>query len=252
MPNTESFAVHIRRENTYETNLVVRFEVLDGGMGVLGIRAPGRTDPPPQVANEESGIEVSHLRAGRFVHVTTDGVRQSYAMSRVTQELIEQLDERWITLDALIEYGFRYLVMPEGALSEPEPAAAVQLEPVKDSALDDKLGLVAQMLKAPRPRSVASASNTGSAIGTSAAVAAPAAPITPIERPARPSAIAPALAASALDALSPDEAVAALKVEMEKVEALHAALDQRERELAESRQREADLLDVLSKWQKRA
>ena len=95
MPNTETFAVHIRRENTYETKLVVRFEVLDGGMGVLGLRSPGRTDPPPQVANEESGIEVLHLRAGRFVHVTTDGVRQSYAMSRVTQELIEQLDERF-------------------------------------------------------------------------------------------------------------------------------------------------------------
>ena len=48
------------------------------------------------------------------------------------------------------------------------------------------------------------------------------------------------------------DAIAALKEEMAKVEALHAALDRRERELDESRQREADLLDVLSKWQQRA
>lgn len=251
MSVTETFAVHLKRENNYETSLVVRFEVLDGGMGVLGLRAPGRIDPAPQVASEESGIEVSHLRAGRFVHVTTESVRQSYAMSRITEELVEQLGEKWITLDAVTEYGFRYLVVPEGALEAAEPAVSVQLEPVKDSALDDKLGIVAHMLKAPRPKSVASVSSTGSKSVQSSLGAKSGSDGPEVILPPRPTAIAPALAQSALEGLTLEQAVAALKAEMVKVEDLHRALEAREGQLLESRQREADLLDVLSKWQRR-
>ncbi len=246
----QPFAFHLRRDNPYEPVVTVRFEVLDGGMGVLGLRVPGRTDPPPSLHAEESNISVDALRAGRFVHVVSGGTRQSYALSRITKEVIEALpDDRWVALDAVTEYGFRYLVPPKDLGEQVKPK--VQLQPVKREAVAEDIGRVANLIKAPRPASVAPAGGLAKA----PAEHMPEATLTPqgasTDIAPRQVPVAPALAESALDGLSLEQARDYLKAEMAKVEALHNHAARLERELAASRAREADLLEVLKRWQSR-
>ena len=137
----EPFSVFARRENAGTGGLVIRFECKEG-MGILGIRKSGRTDPAPSAAYEEEEIEPASLRAGRFVHVLPSGQRQSYALSRISAEVTNRMPyDRWIALKPHTEYGFRYLVAPDSDLdgtvasirvgpatlppsSTPEPAAS--------------------------------------------------------------------------------------------------------------------------------
>lgn len=253
MSSGAAFVFHIRRESLYEDTLVVRFEVLDGGMGVLGLRKPGRTDPAPSLHSEESGIGVEHLRGGRFVHVVTGGSRQSYALSRVTAELVQKIEENeWVTLDPITEYGFRYLVPPEGVADRIEGGAAVQLQPMKEDSVAEKLGGLANMLKAPRPQSVASAAATGTSTADASEASPVSEPSAPAgDLPAQQVPVSPALADSALDSLDLTQARTHLRDEMAKVNALHGRVAELERALEESKAREADLLAVLSKWQTR-
>ncbi len=257
MSHEEPFKVHLRRESNYETSVTVRFEVVDG-MGILGLRVPGREDPTPSVHREEANIEADDLRAGRFVHVLSGGRRQSYALSRVTVELVERLSEgNWIVLEAITEYGFRYLVPPED-LGE-EASAAVKLESAAPTAaIKENFGAAAaHMRPAARPKSVALASKTGaSAAAPKPAPAANPAPQQASNPPASTNTpkqvpVAPALAQSALSALTHPQAIAALQVEMQKVADLHQHAADLERRLQESKAREADLLGVLGSWQSR-
>ena len=247
MSKTEPFQVYLRRESNFETTVTVRFELTEG-MGVLGLRVGGRTDPPPSVHSEESNIEADDLRAGRFVHVLSGGRRQSYALSRVTADVIEHLSEgSWIELEAVTEYGFRYLVPPKP--NEVEAYASVKMEPLSVTAAETKnFGAAVAHMRAPRPKGVALASETG----------APSTP-TAASRPA-PTAgdghhqqvsVAPALAESMLAGLSGADAIAALKTEMQRVADLHKKVLELERRLEESKAREADLLGVLGSWQSR-
>lgn len=254
MASGDPFAVHVLRENNYEKLLTVRFEVLDGGMGILGLRKPGRQDPGPAVAMEEPGIDVDHLRAGRFVHVVVAGTRQSYALSRITPEFVEKLPEnRWYTLSAVTEYGFRYLVPPEGIADDAQ--AAVTLQPVKQSAVADSLGDVAKSISAPRPKSVASAAQTGTPAPMGERTHGPprgiSSSVPPASLPPRQTPVAPALAQAVLDGLDLDGARRHLGEEMAKVEALHAYVADLTTALRASEARERDLLDLLSKWQRR-
>ena len=120
----EPFQVFVRRQSQ-NAQLVIRFECKDG-MGILGIRKQGRSDPPPSSAYEEEDIDPSSLRAGRFVHVLSTGQRQSYALSRISGDIAQRLPtDSWIELKPQTEYGFRYLVAPDDGASvqaTPPPA----------------------------------------------------------------------------------------------------------------------------------
>ncbi|MCA9491723.1 MAG: hypothetical protein KC621_17450, partial [Myxococcales bacterium] len=121
----EPFNVFARREGAGSEALVLKFECKDG-MGILGIRKAGRSDPPPSTAYEESDIEPGSLRAGRFVHVLGSGQRQSYALSRISTEVAARLPaDRWVELRPHTEYGFRYLVAPDEQLDTVGQPAAV-------------------------------------------------------------------------------------------------------------------------------
>src|SRR6185503_6184676 len=123
----EPFRVFARRENVGTGGLVIRFECKEG-MGILGIRKAGRTDPSPSAAYEEEEIDPASLRAGRFVHVLPSGQRQSYALSRISAEVTNRMPyDRWIELKPHTEYGFRYLVAPDGDLDG--TVASVQITP---------------------------------------------------------------------------------------------------------------------------
>lgn len=254
MSNSQPFLFHLRRDNPYETTVTVRFEVLDGGMGVLGLRLAGREDPAPTLHAEEANVEAADLRAGRFVHVVTGGTRQSYALSRITADVIDAIPEdRWVTLDAVTEYGFRYLVAPDDLETAGEGGAAVDLQPVAQSAVSQKIGEVANLLKTPRPKSVASASASGTDSMPPQAELAPAAEPLPDTAAVAPKQVpvASALAKSALEGLTLEEAREHLLAEMAKVDKLHAHAAALEQRLAASRAREADLLEVLKRWQSR-
>ena len=61
----------------------------------------------------------------------------------------------------------------------------------------------------------------------------------------------PALAQAALARLDREGALRMLTMEMKKTSALHSRVSRLEEELAASRSREADLLEVLGRWQER-
>ena len=121
----EPFQVYARRQSN-GPNLVIRFECKEG-MGILGIRKVGRQDPAPSAAYEEEEIDPASLRAGRFVHVLSSGQRQSYALSRISTEVAARLPTTaWVELKPQTEYGFRYLVAPEGELGREASRPAAQ------------------------------------------------------------------------------------------------------------------------------
>lgn len=128
----QPFKVFIRREPGYDLHLTVRFEVADGH-AILSLQkgGQGKQETSPALVHEERDIGAKELRAGRFIHVlSTTGRRQSYALSRLTEETLERVpDDGWTELNALTEYGFRYLVVPESALlpAQSTGAAAAQV-----------------------------------------------------------------------------------------------------------------------------
>jgi len=205
---------------------------------------------------------VDHLRAGRFVHVVSSGARQSFALSRVTEELVQKIEaDEWVTLDAITEYGFRYLVPPDEVAGRVEGGAAVQLQPMKESSIGDALGGVTSLLKAPRPKSVASASETGTPTAArreaepepaSETPETPAAPQAAAADPAPQVPVSPSIADAALEGLDTDALRAHLREEMAKVDTLQTRVTALQKALDESQAREKDLLDVLAKWQSRA
>src|SRR5689334_12025407 len=112
MTEGEPFKLFARRDSI-GSSLMIRFECKEG-MGVLGIRKSGRSDPAPVAAYEEEDIDPASLRAGRFVHVLLSGQRQSYALSRISAEVAQRVpSDRWVELKPVTEYGFRYLVVPD-------------------------------------------------------------------------------------------------------------------------------------------
>lgn len=229
----EPFKVFARRESAAAGQLVIKFECNDG-MGILGIRKVGRSDPAPAAAYEEEDIDPASLRAGRFVHVLSSGQRQSYALSRISPEYAERMPvDRWVELKPHTEYGFRYLVAPDEQL-EPEHATASVAIPAEGPATSPTG--VAEGAQAQGPaataRAVASAASTASA-----------GPLPPPQTP-----LAPAIAQAALGALSKEQAVEHLKAEMNKVHVLQGRVSELEEALRKSGARERDLLDVLGKW----
>lgn len=230
-----SFEVFVRRDSSPD-RLVFRFECKEG-MGVLGIRKADRTDPQPSSVYQESDIDPDHLKVGRFVHVLTSGQRQSYALSRIDREVGKRLpDSAWVELEPLTEYGFRYLIVPEGKLVDPgqrqAAAVAVAAAPGAPAAAP-----------APAPEASAPAAVKGVARPAPVASASDAPAVPPRQTP-----MSPALAKDAVARLDRDSAVKHLMEEMAKVATLHAEVDRLKAELETSAGRERDLLGLLSKW----
>jgi len=74
--------------------------------------------------------------------------------------------------------------------------------------------------------------------------------VTPL--PPRNVTVDPALAQAAMERLDRREALRMLTAEMKKTAALHRRVTQLEAQLASSRARELDLLEVLGRWQERS
>jgi len=120
MAKKSPFKVYIRREADYELRLTVRFEVTDGH-GILSLQRAEKKESAPSLVLEERDVAARELRGGRFIHVLAGGRRQSYALSRLTVETLQRVyEEKWTELEALTEYGFRYLIVPESALMPSE------------------------------------------------------------------------------------------------------------------------------------
>jgi len=241
-PASDPFRVHIRRQNHADSVVVLRFEVKEG-MGILGLRQMGRDASPPSVHHEEQEIDPGVLRAGRFVHVLPSGQRQSYALSRLTEDIAGRLPyDAWANLSPVSEFGFRYLVVDEASLVQAPGKATVSASQPPQVQVKASAGptLRAPSLTATRPTAVARAGGGNEAQSGS-----------PSSLPPRQVPIAPALAEAALRGLDPADASGLLKEEMKKVEALHNRLAEAEAQLSASQARERDLIEVLSKWQSR-
>ncbi|MEQ1565972.1 MAG: hypothetical protein ABMA64_10075 [Myxococcota bacterium] len=253
----EPFAVSVRRESV-GGGLMIRFECKEG-MGVLGIRKSGRSDPAPVAAYEEEEIDPASLRAGRFVHVLPSGQRQSYALSRVSAELAARVPiDRWLTLKPQTEYGFRYLVVAESDLDGTTASVAVGSptpEP-RSRATDPRTGPVDEP-RSPTPGPVTgpvphppslhrtvepSAERTGR--GGERITPLP----TPDALPPPQTPMAPAIAEAALKLLSKEQSIELLKTEMHKVHRLQQRVSDLEDALQRSKQHERDLIELLSRW----
>lgn len=229
----KAFRVYIRREPVNQLTLTVRFEMSEGH-GMLSIRRDEGSNSAPSLVSEECDLGARELRAGRFVHVLSgSGRRQSYALSRLTEDLLQRLaDDRWTELDALTEYGFRYLVVPEGELKEATPAGAparISLPPTDP----ELLGLSPPETTAPSTLQRAmSALRPGGQTPRPAPTARVSGGLAaPVGRP-------PVITDSdELDAMDLDE--------------LRERLEVTERKLADSLTRERDLLEILQRWQER-
>lgn len=231
MATEDPFRVLIRKDNAYDSTITLRFNVTEG-MAQFSLKAPGRAEPPLTVHHEEVGIDPDLLRAARFVY-TLNQQRQSFALSRITSELCGRVpSDQWTELKTIIEFGFRYLVIPDDVLSAaPAPVqvqiAAVQVTPsVAPAAV-------------PRSAGAAAAVRVGEPARAESALAD------------RPVPMEPGLAAAALEGLSREAALQHLRVQLTAVEGLHQRLEMMERKLASSRSRERDLLAVLTRWQER-
>lgn len=225
----EPFRVFTRRETGGGPALVIRFECKEG-MGVLGIRKTGRTDPPPAVAAEEEEIDPVSLRAGRFVHVLPSGQRQSYALSRLSADVAQRLpNDRWVELRPHTEYGFRYLVAPDADLNGTTAAVQVAAPPP------------------PPPAEVPPLMGSGPATANRGAPREATMPIReptiPLREPTAP------IPDAVLRAMTREQAIEQLKGELMKVQMLQQRILDLEEGLRRSRTRERDLIDLLAKWQ---
>lgn len=126
--------------------------------------------------------------------------------------------------------------------------------PAGEAPLDDDVPeTIGRMALPPKPRPVASASHSGTP-SPGRRIAAPRGASSgslPGSLPPRPVPVESSLADAAFDELGREDAVARLRAEMQKVWDLHLRLEEVERRLADSLQREADLLDLLQRWQAR-
>lgn len=239
----EPFRVFLRRDGPLEQTVTLRF-VMSEGMGMMGMRRPGRPEPTPVMHYEDDGIDAELLRASRFVQVFQSGQRQSFALSRLNPEIVARLPaDAWVELKPLVEFGFRYLVPPDefnSAASAPSPAAAAAVAVTPPPRSSGPASSVPQSVPRSNP-----------AIPASPTPARPVAPPPPAPTGDRPVPVTPALADKALDVLTRDQAIEYLKAEMQSVEDLHRLVEDLERRLEASRARERDLLEVLGRWQQR-
>jgi hypothetical protein len=232
MATEDPFRVLLRKDNAYDPSVTIRFTVSDG-MGQLSLKQPGKPEPGMSVHFEETGIEPELFRAARFVY-NLNQQRQSFALSRITPELCARLPvEQWTELKPVIEFGFRYLVIPEDAFSATPPPVQVQVA----ASVVPASAPAAEAMRTPAPRAPAPATARAGD------------PVEP--RTERPVPMEPTLAAAALDGLSREAAIAHLRTQLAAVDALHHRLEALERKLASARSREKDLLAVLTRWQER-
>ncbi|MEQ1505940.1 MAG: hypothetical protein ABMB14_27135 [Myxococcota bacterium] len=273
----EPFRVFARRESTGANALVIRFECKEG-MGVLGLRKSGRSDPAPSAAYEEEEIDPASLRAGRFVHVLPSGQRQSYALSRISADVAGRLPtDRWVELKPHTEYGFRYLVAPDAELDGTK--AAVQIAGAAgagraDAAREPTIpihreppqphGVASAGSVAPQPHAMAPAPMASTPMAAPLAAGLrevslpireatgplpPVAPSGPISVPIPP---APAVISdAAMRVMSKDQVIDALRAEIHKVHVLQQRVVDLEEGVRRSRARERDLIELLAKWESR-
>ena len=251
----DPFRVYTRRNNAGGA-LIIRFECKEG-MGVLGIRKSGRTDPAPSVAYEEEDIDPTSLRAGRFVHVLPSGQRQSYALSRISAEVAVRLpSDRWVELKPHTEYGFRYLVAPDNELDGTTAAVELDARPAPSPSAPSTPRAVPRAVPHAAPHAASHAAPPKAAIPVASPLQSPPREPTIPAPPAHPPTIPthdqntplPSIAEAALRGLSREQAIEHLKVEMHKVHTLQRRLTDLEDSLKRSRARERDLIELLAKW----
>lgn len=277
------FKVLIRRLPGYEPLVSLRFE-MNEGYGELLVGDRRRASPAG--AGDVGDANGEQVRAGRFVHVLASGRRrQSYALSRLDDARLQRLpDDRWTELVPITEFGIRYLDMPELGPANSVVSVQVSAQPAtprteKPPTASASASVSAPTARAsatslpPRPTPVSSvvpASRTPSpaTTTTTSGSARPSIPRTPAGSPPRskPTYAAPAGAPStaaapiAVEASLGEEAVNNLPIaevrqrllaEMGKVAALLRELDDTRTQLETSRERESDLLEVLTRWQRR-
>ena len=270
------FKVLIRRLPGYEPLVSLRFE-MNEGYGELLVGDRRRASPAG--AGEVGDANGEQVRAGRFVHVLASGRRrQSYALSRLDDARLQRLpDDSWTELVPITEFGIRYLDMPELAPANAVASLQVSAQPAEPRTETPPMAStsvppaqartsVASSLP-PRPTPVSSvvpASRTPSPASTTTASGSVAPPVQRGASPHRsgptyaaptgaaaPLSVESTLAEGAVQNLPIGEARQRLLAEMAKVGALTRQVEELSTRLDESRAREADLLDVLTKWQRR-
>jgi hypothetical protein len=278
------FKVLIRRLPGYEPLVSLRFE-MNEGYGELLVGDRRRASPAG--AGEVGDANGDQVRAGRFVHVLASGRRrQSYALSRLDDARLQRLpDDQWTELVPITEFGIRYLDMPElGPASSvvsvqvsaqpavprtetpppASPAAAVSVakpRTTSSASLPPRPTPVTSVVppsRTPQPpvRSSSSPDSQASMRTTSAGTlghrdgptyAAPAG----ANRVATPLSVESSLGEDAVQNLPIAEARQRLLAEMAKVDLLLRERDDLHEKLEASRLREADLLEILTRWQGR-
>jgi hypothetical protein len=236
----QPFDVFVRQDSSEDLRVVIKFECKEG-MGVLGIRKVGRIDPAPSGVYQEADVEPASLRAGRFVHVMSSGQRQSYALSRLTEEVAARLpSDAWILLKPHTEYGFRYLVVPEEKLLSTNATAS--------AAVVASAASVAAVVPAP-PAAAAASGSVGKTMKPAPVSLPPNSdPVAGGASVPAPVPMAPALAEAALAGLTQEAAVAHLRAEMAKVAQMQAEVGRLTTEIRRSHERERDLVALLGKW----
>lgn len=287
MASDTPFQVLIRREPGYEFRVSLRFEV-ESGLGILGLREPGRSEASPSPHGEETEVPGNIIQASRFIHIPRGSQRRnSYAFSRMSPELIERLPgSTWVELQPVTEYGFRYLTLPATSAISAQPAAvrvpagrsSSPVAPVRSGTPPMARMHTPRTSSAPpsgprlqrAPRASTPHQNTPRSQVPRQAPRqlahefqqapdrrSPTPPPAPAHRPApqglppKPMPMDPALGEAALRALSRDKAIAILRNEMAKTADLHRRLEDLGGKLAAAQARERDLLEVLRRWQER-
>ncbi|MBW1877222.1 MAG: hypothetical protein JRJ84_02565 [Deltaproteobacteria bacterium] len=276
------FKVYIRREPDYELRLTVRFEATDGH-GVLSLQRAEKKESAPSLVLEERDVAARELRGGRFIHILAGGRRQSYALSRLTVEVLKRVhDDKWTELEPLTEYGFRYLIVPESALMPGEDQSQAARVAVPDGMSRPPApvrgatpGAVAARASMGPPRVSDRLSPSGTDFHPADPAGAPSAlqramsairsgrggstgeagPLDDLRqgtpRPAPTARLSggsvtrvPVPSDAELEVLSREEAILRLKE-------LRTAVAALEKRMADSVARERDLLEVLARWRER-
>jgi len=233
MSAQSQFQIYVRRLPGYELSLSLKFKVANE-MGVIAVRQPGRPEPAASTAAEATELDVGVLQASRFIHIPRGSTRRnSFAFSRLSAEALERLPEGdWVELQPVTEYGFRYLVIAEGA-GTPDPAR-VQIPGTP--------GMVAANLGAKGATGPQVAPGQPAAKTLVPAGEALPEPPMPVER---------TLGEAALAGLTREQAINALREELVKCSALFRIVEDLRDRLEASAARERDLLEVLGRWQSR-
>lgn len=247
----QDFRVIIRRLPGGLPLVTLRFEMKEGyGELIVG----GDRKASPSAAGEIAEATGEQLRAGRFVHVLASGQRrQSYSLSRIDDNRIQRLsDNKWTELQSFTEFGLRYLDLPDLSASRPAVAAVqvsanpapsrAQVPPTTRSDTAHARSVTPPKPSPRTPQIRASSGNPAPARSTAPASQPP-------SNPAR--SVQPGLAAETVKRLSVEQLRAQLLREMQTVHELDSLVERLESDLTASQARERDLLDLLSRWQKR-